>query len=251
MALKRPLVALLLPLSSLCLPLAVAGQDAPDPSFGLFSQVDWDDLLDRSPHTRTLDPGRTHLPAATARDRDALAQARGRVVVELRGSYVPLTEGNATVGATHGLGVTTQLGVTLDSIGANEVHVFYTLVRGRDGRDGRSPRVQMAGAMLSLSRGIESRLTGVGAVGVGIINYTSENAGACDLSYCSPDSGGSFPGGHHPTFIAGVALEAAVAARFRVRADIREHFPIGAGDAAGFTGDRRSDVGVGVRYLIS
>ena len=86
MALKRPRVALLLPLSSLWFASIVAGQDVPDPSLliapfgaaaapnmaeavtarvrervdslGLFNQVDWDDLLDRSPHTRTLDPGR-------------------------------------------------------------------------------------------------------------------------------------------------------------------------------------------------
>lgn len=179
----------------------------------------------------------------------AVAHAQGRIAVGARLSYVPLTSGDATYGAVHGWGLTAQVAVTLDDIGATEVYGFYTLVPRDEDPYNRAPRLQMAGAMLSISRGIESRLTGVGMVGMGIINYTADASGRCDQPFCSPEGGVSYPGGRHPTFILGVGLEAALASRFRIRADIKEHLPLRAG--SGFTSERRSDIGVGLRYVLS
>ena len=180
----------------------------------------------------------------------AAVWAQGRLEVSARGSWVPLTSGNATFGPTHGWGLTTSVAITLDQLGASEVYGFYTLVPRNTNPYYRTPRIQMAGAMLSLSLGIESRLTGVGMVGVGVINYSAELAGPCDQPFCAPDGIVSYRGGRHPTFIAGLGLEGALSSRLRLRADVKEHLPIGDEESAGFTGDRRSDIGVGLRYLV-
>jgi hypothetical protein len=178
------------------------------------------------------------------------ARAQGRVEVGLRGSYLPLYSGDATVGSTHGWGVTTQIAVTLDSSGATEVSGFYTLVPRDKDPYNRTPRIQMAGGMVSLSRGIESRLTGVGMLGLGIIDYSPVDLGSCELPLCFAEGGGSYGRERHPTFIAGVGVEGALTPRVRIRIDVKQHLPLGADDATGGTGERRTDVGVGLRVLL-
>ncbi len=177
----------------------------------------------------------------------SMARAQGKVEAGLRGSYVPLGSGDATRGRTAGLGMTAQIAVTLDAIGSTEASAFYTFVP-RD--EGRTPRIQMAGALLSVTGGIDRRLTGVGMAGVGIIDYTASGSSPCDLPFCSPDGGGSYPGGRHPTVILGLGIEGALSSRFRMRADVAEHLPVGVDDDETFTGSRRSDIGIGLRYLL-
>jgi hypothetical protein len=180
----------------------------------------------------------------------AVALAQGRVQVGVRASYVPLSEGNATFGPTRGLGLTTQVGLTLDSIGASELSGFYTLVPRSEALGSRRQRIQMAGALLSLTRGIERAFTVMGAIGLGVINYTAWGGGPCDLPFCSPDGGGRYGGGRHPTFIGGLGLEGAATPRVRLRADVRAHIPLGADDDAGFPGERRTEYGLGVSYVV-
>lgn len=177
------------------------------------------------------------------------ARAQERVVVGLRGSYVPLYSGNASGGRNDGWGMTAEIALPLDVLGAFEAAGFYTLVPGSDDPSGRRSRIQMGGGTLSLSRGIESRLSVVGLVGFGVVAYSgsSSSAAPCVPPYCA--GVGSGPSGRHPTFIGGLGLESALKGRVRARADVKLHLPIGA-DASGVTGDRRTDVGVGLRYLL-
>lgn len=179
-----------------------------------------------------------------------VALAQGRVQVGVRASYLPLSEGNATFGPRRGLGLTAQVGLTLDSIGASEVSGFYTLVPRSEALDSRMQRIQMAGALLSLTRGIERAFTVMGALGFGVINYTAWGGGPCDQPFCSPDGVEGYRGGRHPTFIGGLGLEGAATSRVRLRADVRAHIPLGADDHAGFPGERRTEYGLGVSYVV-
>jgi len=180
----------------------------------------------------------------------SVVRAQARIEVGVRGSYVPLYEGDATVGPTHGWGVTTQVAVTLDPAGASEAAVFYTLVPRDEDPYNRTPRIQMAGVLVSLSRGIRSRLTGVGMVGLGVIAYTPQPIVPCVPPGCFQEGGGSYARERHPTFVAGLGIEGALSSRLRVRADVKEHLPVGAGEASGGTGERRTDIGIGLRLLL-
>lgn len=189
------------------------------------------------------------LLASGASPANALAQ--GRLQVGVRASYMPLSEGNATFGPTRAVGLTAQVGLTLDSLGASEVTGFYTLMPRSDALGNAMQRIQMVGALLSLTRGIEHAFTAMGAVGLGVINYTAWGPdGPCDQPFCSPDGMASHRGGRHPTFIGGLGVEGAATLRVRLRADVRAHIPLGAGDDAGFPGERRTEVGVGVSYVV-
>lgn len=178
------------------------------------------------------------------------AHAQRRVAIDVRRSYVPLYEGDAAVGPSHGWGVTTQAAVTLDSLGALEVSGFYTVVPRGDEPTQRTPRIQMAGVVMSVSRGIESSLTAVGTVGFGLIQYSPHEVGACEPPLCFAEGGGSYARARHATFIGGLGVEGAVTPRWRLRLDVKEHLPIGLRDAPGDTGERRTDIGFGIRFLV-
>lgn len=179
------------------------------------------------------------------------ALAQGRVQVGVRASYMPLSEGNATYGATRAVGLTAQVGLALDTLGAAEVSGFYTLMPRSEGLGNRMQRIQMASALLSLTRGVESAFTAMGALGFGVINYTAWGVGGpCDLPFCSPDGFASYRGGRHPTFVGGLGLEGAATSRVRLHLDARAHLPLGADDDAGFPGERRTEFGVGVSYRV-
>lgn len=180
----------------------------------------------------------------------AAGRAQGGVAVGLRGSYLPLYSGDATVGPTHAWGLTTQVWVTMDSTGALEGSGFYTLVPRDDDPYNRTPRIQMAGAVVSLSRGIDTDLTGLGMVGLGLIDYSPRDRGPCEPPICFAEGGGSYARARHVTFIGGLGIEAAVSPRLRVRLDVKQHLPIGAEDAPGGTGERRTDIGLGVRFRL-
>lgn len=175
----------------------------------------------------------------------ARAEAQTTFQVGVRGTYIPLNSGNATFGRAYGTGVTTQAAVAFGTGGTSELEAFYTLVPRSD----RSPRIQLAGALFSLSRGIESRLTGVGTVGLGVSDWASGVSGPCVGFFCSPDGIRSFGNGRYPTVIAGLGVEAQLLPSLRLRADLRQHLPVGADDADGESGKRRSDIGLGLRYL--
>ena len=171
--------------------------------------------------------------------------AQRSVEVSVRASYLPLSSDEAALGPTHAWGVTPQVAVTLDRYHSVAVELFYTFVPSNSDPNNLTPRIQMAGAMLEITRGIDEHLSPVAMLGVGLIAYSpvSYVCPACLAETVSPYSNAL-----SPTVTGGLGLEAALTSRVRLRGDIKAHLPLGATTSYKGPGSLRSEFGLGVRF---
>jgi hypothetical protein len=177
-------------------------------------------------------------------------RAQPSIEAGLRGSYLPLYAGDATVGAVHGLAATVHAGLVLGPEGQVEVEAFYTFSPRDTDPYNRAPRIQLAGGLLHLSRGVDAAVSAVGTVGVGLVDIAPEETGPCNPPLCFDEGGPSYRDAVLPTAIGGLGLDLALQGPVRLRLDARGHLPLGADDNAGDSGKLRLEVGAGLRILL-
>jgi hypothetical protein len=178
------------------------------------------------------------------------AKAQTRVEVGLRGSYLPLYSGDATVGSVHNWAATVDAALLLGPNGEAGVAAFYTISSRDSDPYNRAPRIQLAGLLLTLSRGNQASISGVGAFGLGFIDVTAEPISGCEPPLCFAEGGPSFRDARLPTVIGGLGFEARIGGPLRLRLDARAHLPLGEDEAHGDSGRLRLDIGAGFRFLV-
>lgn len=174
-------------------------------------------------------------------------QAQRAVEISVRGSYLPLSSDEAAAGSTHGWGITPQVAFTLDPYRSVQLEVYYTVVPSSSDPANLTPRMQMAGGMLELTRGIEERFSPVAMVGVGLIAY-SPGTGLAGCPNCLGGTVAPFSDAVHAVATGGLGVEAGLTPRLRLRADLKAHQPFGTGDRGGGTVARRTEYGLALRF---
>jgi hypothetical protein len=177
-------------------------------------------------------------------------EAQTRVELGLRGSYLPLYSGDATVGSVHNWAATVDAALLLGPHGGTGVAAFYSISPRSSDPSNRAPRIQLGGLLLTLSRGVETSMSAVGAIGLGFIDVAADGRSGCEPPVCFDEGGPSFGDARLPTAIAGVGFDLTLGGPLRLRLDARGHLPLGADDADGDAGDLRIDIGAGFRLLV-
>jgi hypothetical protein len=108
------------------------------------------------------------------------ADAQIRPQAGFRASYLPLYLGDATVSPIHAWGATVQLGAAFGLEGTRAVEAFYTISPRDAGPHNGAPRVQMVGAIVHVSDGMDRPVGFVGTVGLGMIDVSATALPPCD-----------------------------------------------------------------------
>lgn len=180
----------------------------------------------------------------------ASAEGQTRVEIGLRGGYLPLYSGDATVGGVHSWAAAIDAALLLGPRGEAGIAAFYAISPRDSDPYNRTPRIQLAGLLLSLSRGVLTSVSAVGALGLGFIVVTPDAMPACEPPRCFAEGGPSFRDARLPTAIGGLGFDVRLVGPVRLRLDARAHLPLGADDEDGDSGKLRLDIGAGLRLLV-
>jgi hypothetical protein len=168
----------------------------------------------------------------------------------VRGSYLPLYGGDATVGSVNGSAATLEAGLSLGASGRAEVSSFYTISPRSDDPYNRTPQIVLAGILLSVWRGVDTSVGPVLSVGLGAIDVVPSRIENCEPPLCFNEGGPTFRDARFATVVGGLGLDVRIIENLRLRVDGRAHLPLGADDAAAQSGDLRPEIGAGIRWLI-
>jgi hypothetical protein len=170
--------------------------------------------------------------------------------VGVRGSYLPLYGGDATVGSVSGSAATLEAGLSLGASRQTEVSSFYTISPRSDDPYNRTPQIVLAGLLLSVWRGVDSPVGPVFSLGLGAIDVVPSRIENCEPPLCFNEGGPTFGDARFVTAVGGLGLDIRIVENLRLRVDGRVHWPLGADEAAAQTGDRRLEIGAGIHWLM-
>lgn len=185
----------------------------------------------------------------------AIAQAQGtaseppKFEVGVRGIYLPLYQGDATVGAVHGWGGSVHASAYVGVHGRSRLEAFYTLSPMNEDPSTRAPQVQFAGLLFTRRwpPSSASRIAPFVSGGAGLVSIEAREV-VCEPP-CLAEGGPSFRDATLPTLVVGAGSELAVGRGFSVRLDTKLHWPVGDGNGtAGGSADPRLEFGAGMSY---
>jgi hypothetical protein len=177
----------------------------------------------------------------------AVLEGQPRHHLEVRGSRLPLYEGDATVGPLSSWGWTLGAGTRLGRSGQAHVEAFYTLSPMDTDPYHLAPRLHLAGLLLGGSRPPTAGWSLVASIGAGVLSVQPVPLVPCEPP-CFREGGPHYTRATLPTLIGRLGVDARLLGDAHLRVDGRIHRPIGAAWNAGNTGDTRFELGVGVLY---
>ena len=175
----------------------------------------------------------------------------GRIEVSVGGSWLPLSGGNATVGATRAAGLSGRISYRLPTIEAIALEAFYTHAPADDDPYNRVPALTFAGVQVRLGPrpALNRRVTGFVLGGFEQLRVEAEEI-VCDPPLCMGEGGARFHDARLAAGLAGAGIAWVLTPRLLLRSDGRVHVPLGASPGLGASGDKRLELSLGFGVLL-
>lgn len=174
------------------------------------------------------------------------AQSTGRLEVSVAGSWLPLSGGNATIGASSAAGLTGRISYRLPVVEIVTLEGVYTRTSQDDDPYNRVPGLTFAGVQARVgSRPAPADRFAVFALGGLERMQVDAEEVVCDPPLCMWEGGGRFHDARLTAGVAGAGVSWLLGTRLLIRSDMRLHVPFGASPALESSGSSRLELALG------